>query len=97
MISKHIKHQLSAEGKTYFQQWLKRLDAAKAETPGFVGILIGKQRGDENTTHLILQFENEQGYQNWANNPTHETLLVDLKPYLTTESTITLFDFEIYG
>jgi antibiotic biosynthesis monooxygenase (ABM) superfamily enzyme len=97
MISKHIRHYLNDEGKIYFTQWLQELKRAKEETPGFEAILLGSEQDDKQATHLILQFKNQSGYQSWSDNPAHEVLLQDLKPYLIRDSEIRLFDFEVVG
>ena len=96
MISKHIKHHLTEAGKTYFTQiWLPKLKAARAETKGFIDILVGQELSHPaEVTHLTLLFQDQQGYDNWGANPVHIELLAELKPYLTQASEIALFQSE---
>lgn len=94
MITKHIKHYLNEAGQTYFSQWINELKQARLQTPGFKDILVGQQKGDHLTTHLILIFEDEQGLENWNNNQAHTHLLASLQPYLKKASEIEFFTLE---
>ena len=94
MISKHIRHYLTVEGKEIFPTFLEKLRKVRPEVPGFVDILIGQEKGDTEATHLILQFADKQGLQNWLDNPIHMTLLTELKPYLYKESEIQHFELQ---
>ena len=96
MISKHIIHYFNANAHEFFQVWLQQLKQASLTTPGFNNILVGKAKDDDSTTvHLILQFADEQGLQNWNDNPVHIDLLAALQPYLVRPSDIQLFEFKV--
>ncbi len=93
-INKHITHYLNDEGKQYFPQWFEQLRQAAVETPGFVGIMHGREKTDDHATHVILRFANKKGLTNWQHNPAHQVLLDDLMPYLTAQSAIQFFEFD---
>lgn len=92
MISKHIRHYLTEEGKQIFPRFLEKLKRVRPEVLGFVDILVGQEKGDTEATHLILVFADKQGLQNWLDNPIHMTLLTELQPYLYKESEIRHFE-----
>ena len=95
MISKHIKHYLTAEGKKFFPSWLQRLQQARHEVSGFSDILLGKERGDEEATHLVLLFQDQRALDQWIDNATHRELLPALQSYLYRPSEIQTFEFEL--
>lgn len=94
MIIKHIRHYLTTESKQVFPVLLEKLKKVRPEVSGFVDILIGQEKGDTETTHLILQFADKQGLQNWLDNPSHVKFLAELKPYLYKESEIQHFELK---
>jgi|GEM_PF-6892784 len=94
MISKHIKHYLTTEGKQFLPSWLQRLQQARHEVPGFKDILLGKESGDEEATHLILLFQDQSALDRWIDNATHRELLAALQGYLYRPSEIQTFEFE---
>ncbi len=94
MITKHIRHYLTAEGKQVFPVLLEKLKKVRPEVPGFVDILVGEEKGDTEATHLILVFADKQGLQNWLDNSIHATLLSELKPYLYQASEIQHFELQ---
>ncbi|MDF1796920.1 MAG: hypothetical protein P1U63_10330 [Coxiellaceae bacterium] len=93
-INKHITHHLDKQGKTFFPQWFEQLQHAAKQTPGFVGVMHGREQDDDKATHVILCFEDKAGLINWQHNPDHQVLLDALMPYLLKQSSIRYFEFD---
>ncbi len=95
MISKHIKHKLNIEGKSFFtEKWLPKLKKAQQSSLGFYSILVGEQIDDLDNIHLILQFSDQAALDNWSKNTTHLDLLKELKLYQIDTSEINLFQLK---
>lgn len=78
MIIKHAQHFLTAEGKVFFQEWVKALQAIAAKYPGFDAVWP-MHSGDE--IHLFMVFADEIAYQQWVSEVEHKQVLDKLAVY----------------
>lgn len=78
MIIKQAQHFLTDEGKLFFKEWVKTLQAISAKYPGFDAVWP-MQSGDE--IHLFMVFTDEMAYQKWVSGEEHKEVLDKLAIY----------------
>lgn len=81
MIIKHAQHFLTAEGKVFFQEWVKALQAITAKYTGFDAVWPMVSGEDLDEIHLFMVFADEIAYQRWVSGEEHARILGELTVY----------------
>ena len=81
MIIKHAQHFLTAEGKKFFKEWVKTLQAIAKKYSGFDAVwpMYAGEQSDE--IHLLMVFADEMAYQKWVSGEEHTRVLDELAGY----------------
>jgi hypothetical protein len=81
MIIKHAQHFLTPEGKVFFNNWVKELQAIAKKQIGFEHVWPMVSGEQQEEIHLFMIFADESAYQRWVSGDAHEGILNQLKPY----------------
>ncbi len=82
MFIVYVKHYLTADGITYFQQeWLPRVKSIMSQQVGYVAVTHDANNDNDDCVNVIVKFQNEETLNHWAKHPEHDYLVDALDPY----------------
>ena len=84
MIIAYVKHNLTPEGKQYFQEkWFPMVEGFISVQKGFLLIEYHPDQKQEDCLHITVKFDNQENLDTWVATPEHASVLNLLDPYRT--------------
>lgn len=81
MVIVLVEHFLNEAGRQYFPSWIKEVETVLQEWKGFVKIDLLKDVESDNSTHLLIQFENLSLLRAWSKSEEHDQMIAKLAPF----------------